>query len=145
MRLPFDRFQVAIGKIACLVLLFGGPLAVYDDFRPILGKVVALVMTIAPVVLFYFGTDGLAAPSDGIGRFFLKLGITGVLLMVPMNVYVYWRLAQGAERREGLQLTGAVIDTVILTVFLVLAARALRRSRSAAESAFHRQFDGPIE
>lgn len=138
------RLSIVLAKIACIELLFGGPLMFYDQLRPVIGQLAALALVVAPVVLLYMGMDGLGEPSVARSRHLrVWLGIIGALMIVPMNAYGYWRVFQGSDPLDDLRLIHAFVTSVIVLVYLVLAVRALRAS--VVDSSVPGEFGGPIE
>jgi hypothetical protein len=116
-------------KLAALEILFGGPLLVSDELRPILGKWPAVVLAgVLPIVLFYMGASNLAEPEDfPPRRTHLWLGVVGALMVAPMNLYAIQRLLTSGPRVGAISVFGVVLCTVVIITYLVLAIRALRK------------------
>ena len=116
-------------KLASLEILFGGPLLVSNSMRPVIGKWPAVVLfAVLPIACFYMGASNVAEADDfPPKRTLLRIGLLGVLMVAPMNMYAIQHLVQGGPKPGGLTVFAVVLCPIVLVTYVVLATRELRK------------------
>ena len=143
--LPHSVIELML-KIATLFSPFGGPHLVMDALRPWLGKSVAAIIAIAPVVLIYIGADSLLNPDTSRRRkTFIRIGMVGIYLLGLMNIYAIGLLVQGQVAAQALTILGLLVGTILIVVYATFARRALRNPRPTPRANTLEEFGGPIE
>ena len=139
-------FEFAV-RISCLAILFGGPLMVADILKPVIGKSLAAWFVVAlPAMLVWLGGSALLDEvNDGWRTWRLRLGIFGMLLLAPMNLYAIGRLLRGDTKANFFTVAPVVYLTAVIVAYLYFAVRALQQPRPTQDAPTAEDLERPIE
>ena len=130
-----SELNIALLKIAALFSYCGGPLLVSGLLKPRLGTQGAFLVTIAPVLVMFFGAFFLEDDvDDRIARAAVWSGRQGLYLLLAMDAYAVWSFAHGLRLSEPwLYYTGIVVG-LIGSVLYLRAGRRWVEARNARVS-----------
>lgn len=118
--------MVLLLKLAALLAFVGGPLYVSDQLKTLLDQRLAFAVGFTPVGLVLMGTLALGDAQDTIGRWFMRGGILGALLLLAQNGWLLQGLYVAHDSTTpGLHIVGAAGGSIAAVLYIRLARRWL--------------------